>query len=370
MFRQYDTHVTSATQSAARSRAEQAEKDDPACCCCKATSVIIACNTGLFFFSIGIMMIGFFINNEVSGWELSLFDMLGTLCIFTGAFLFVVSIVGVMAARTLNTGFMFVYFLLTLLVVSVMCLSVVYAVVETDHIATYLSENWASIEQVICGSEDRAVCDLPTYDEANQLMHDYFYVLVGIGFSAVSIQFITLFSAMRLLGVRAIAISCLVALGLLGWAELGLAILTQGQVNRPTTWLLLACAAVQVVCSVCGICGFKNLNRECIKWAFIILLVSSFGLVYVVVMSYVWLRDEETEHPENLLLLFGIALVACFFMYASLLFGAIFYCKRRAAFDEADRANEVQPEFSTYSNRRRPTRRPGRVREYNARSAL
>eukprot|EP00966_Prymnesium_polylepis_P275346 6361602-Prymnesium_polylepis.1 len=76
------------------------------------------------------------------------------------------------------------------------------------------------------------------------------------------------------------------------------------------------------------------------------------------------------QHPENLLLLFGIALVACFFMYASLLFGAIFYCKRRAAFDEADRANEVQPEFSTYSNRRRPTRRPGRVREYNARSAL
>ena len=76
-----------------------------------------------------------------------------------------------------------------------------------------------------------------------------------------------------MLGLKAIAMSCLITLGLLGWAEVGIAVVTQGQVNRPTTWLLLACAAVQVLCSVTGICGFKNLNTECVKWAFTILLV-------------------------------------------------------------------------------------------------
>lgn len=368
MFRTYDQQVTSATQSAARSRALQVQQEDPQCCCCRATSVIIACNTGLFLFAIAIMMIGFFINNEVSGWKLSLFDMLGNLCVFTGAFLLVVSVVGIMAARTLNTGLMFAYFMLELLVVTVMCLSVVYATVETDHIASYLQQNWDSIEEIICGK--KAVCDLPSYEQSNKIIHDYFHVLVGVGFAAILVQFTTLCSAMRLLGVRALAISCLVTLGLLGLAEVGLAIVTQGDVNRPTTWLLLACAAVQVVCATCGICGFKSLNRECIKWAFIILFVSSSGLVYVVISTYLWMRDERTEHPEKLLLLFAIALVSVFFMYSSLLFGAIFYCKRRSAFFEADRAAEVHGQFSDCATRRRPSRRPGKVREYNARSAL
>ena len=79
MFRTYNQHVTSATQTTIRSRAAAAQKEDPPCCCCNATTVLIACNSGLFFFSIAIMMIGFFINNEVSGWSLSLFDMIGSL---------------------------------------------------------------------------------------------------------------------------------------------------------------------------------------------------------------------------------------------------------------------------------------------------
>ena len=83
----------------------------------------------------------------------------------------------------------------------------------------------------------------------------------------------TIGSAMRLLGVRAIAISCLTALGFLGCAEFALAIVTRGEVNRPTTWLLLCCAGVQIICAACGICGFKNLNRECMRWFFIILLI-------------------------------------------------------------------------------------------------
>jgi uncharacterized membrane protein YhfC len=200
---------------------------------------------------------------------------------------------------------------------------------------------------------------------------------------------------MRLLGVRAIAISCLVMLGVLGCAEVGLAIVTREQVNRPTVWLLLSCAAVQIVGCLCGICGFKNLNRECMKWFFLILLIrrglrrtsniavvvrhsplapvlcflSSSGLVYVVVSAYTALRESENDHPQNILLVFGIALISAFFMYSSLLFGAIFYCKRRGAFHEADRAAEVPAQFSDFRSRR-PNRRPGRAREYTARSAL
>lgn len=87
-------------------------------------------------------------------------------------------------------------------------------------------------------------------------------------------RFLMCGSAMRLLGVRAIAISCLVTLGFLGCVEFGLAVVTKEEIDsRPTTWLLLSCAVVQVVCAICGICGFKNLNRECIKWFFVILFI-------------------------------------------------------------------------------------------------
>ena len=194
------------------------------------------------------------------------------------------------------------------------------------------SQNKSQLQDIICGA--RRPCDLADY---KTVMEDYFYVIIGVGLAAVSVQIVTLIwhapypagrtleppqpalwpdsatstlhltprhlcsyyhilalstpkamhqvhmsassapptpgSAMRMLGVKAIAMSCLVTLGLLGWSEVGIAVVTQGQVNRPTTWLLLACAAVQVLCSVTGICGFKNLNGECIKWAFTILLV-------------------------------------------------------------------------------------------------
>jgi hypothetical protein len=79
VFKQYATEVTSATQAQAHARNRQLEQDDPHCCCCKATSVLIVCNSGLFLLSIAITLVGFFINNEVSGWELRVFDILGYL---------------------------------------------------------------------------------------------------------------------------------------------------------------------------------------------------------------------------------------------------------------------------------------------------
>ena len=66
--------------------------------------------------------------------------MLFTRSIATGAFLFVVSIMGVMAARTRHTIFMFIYFMLVLLVTAALSLAVIYAVVESDTIQSYLAE--------------------------------------------------------------------------------------------------------------------------------------------------------------------------------------------------------------------------------------
>ena len=81
-----------------------------------------------------------------------------------------------------------------------------------------------------------------------------------------------------MLGVRVIAYSFLASIAVLGGGGIYIAYATRGDVPKATTWLLYASGAVQALCGVCGIVGFKNLNRECMRWTFIILALSSFGL--------------------------------------------------------------------------------------------
>lgn len=143
---------------------------------------------------------------------------------------------------------------------------------------------------------------------------------------------------------------------------------------------------------------------------------SSSGLVYVIINTYAWLKEDQAkpeaerlqvsylitlldaqsplisllgarsslrssrphftvppQHPENVMLLFGVALISAFFMYTSLFFVAIFYCKRRGAFKEADAAVEIHGQFSDCAapGKRRPRRnKRGGASEYNSRSAL
>ena len=220
VLRGYNMEITSATQSRADDRTRRHQQEDPQCCCCPATTVLITCNTGLFFLSIAIIMVGFFINNEVSGWQLRLFETLGFLwcaahvfpqppalhgspkhallqrdapgfshrasrSIAVGVFLFVVSILGVMAARTMNRALMFVYFMLNLMVTAALCLSVIYAIVENDTIQSYLTEHWAEVQRVV-GVE------LPDLEIVNKMMHDHFGVLVGVGSAGMFFQVINL----------------------------------------------------------------------------------------------------------------------------------------------------------------------------------
>ena len=78
MFRDYEANISSRTQMARRMSEEDERDRDPQCCCCKSTSVLIVCNTGTFILSLGLVIVGAFINNEVKGWGLRPFDMLPT----------------------------------------------------------------------------------------------------------------------------------------------------------------------------------------------------------------------------------------------------------------------------------------------------
>ena len=75
LFKEYNGNITSRTANASRSAdrdkaSRSADRDernkDPYCCCCKSTSVLIFTNTVTFVLSLGLIVVGAFINNEVS----------------------------------------------------------------------------------------------------------------------------------------------------------------------------------------------------------------------------------------------------------------------------------------------------------------
>merc|ERR1719263_422673 len=249
------------------------------------------------------------------------------------------------------------------MVAVLLVLIVVFIATENDKIDFFLRENWEEVQKVVGVDVD--------VDDAASLLHDYFYVIAAVASTGCGINIASIGAAARMLGVRVIAYSFLASIAVLGGGGIYIAYATRGDVPKATTWLLYASGAVQALCGVCGIVGFKNLNRECMRWTFIILALSSFGLGYVVVSSYLYLRDNAgIAHPENLLLVFGVSLVSDFFMLSTLVFGGVYYCRQQRAFRRADRRNEVPAQFSNTTTRKYG-KRGGRVpREYNARNAL
>lgn len=304
MFADYNTNAAPSFTEQARARRDAEERNtDPFCCCCKSSHVLITCNTATFIFSIGLILMGAFVNNEVKGWKLAMFDMLGNLCLAVGAFIAVVSILGIMAGRTKARIFMFVYFMLVLMVAVLLVLIVVFIATENDKIDFFLRENWEEVQKVVGVDVD--------VDDAASLLHDYFYVIAAVASTGCGINIASIGAAARcvahprailgaqffahraqfsdassrrrrrlhrMLGVRVIAYSFLASIAVLGGGGIYIAYATRGDVPKATTWLLYASGAVQALCGVCGIVGFKNLNRECMRWTFIILALSSFGL--------------------------------------------------------------------------------------------
>jgi len=289
------------------------------------------------------------VNQQVQGWGLRSVDLLGHLCIGLGTFLLVLSLLGLCAVRSGAFLPLFGYFIYLLVLIAAMLLTAIYAFVENARMRHFLREHWAEI-QIRLGTNEEGEDQL-SYEEAVTLMHHYLAVIGSVGVVTFSVLMIGFVAAMRQLGLRALALSLLVTLGLLGIVEVAVAFQTYGFVPAATTYLLLVCAGVQAFCATTGLCGFRWLNCECLWWSCFVLAFSAAGLAYVSTATYFWLRETDIENPEHLLLVFGVSVVADFVMISTLMFVLLLYCKRRGAFMEADRVNELQAEFSDYASR-------------------
>jgi len=339
MFAEYETNVTSRTQVARRANQEEDRDRDPKCCCCASTSVLIVCNTGTFILSLGLVIVGAFINNEVSGWGLRPFDIVGNLCLGAGGFMACVSIIGIMAGKTTARALLFLYFIFILLVSYLLILALTFAAVESGNVDTLVDTYWPTLQQVL-GMEKSP-------EEVEAMLEDYMFSICGISTGGLLTLTSALVATVRLLGLRAIAYCCLWTLCILGVCTVYGGVETRTEVPAITTYLLYACGAVQLLCGCCGLVGLKSLNRECMRWFFLVLLGASGGLAYVCVNTYLYIRDHPGANPEHMLLVFGIAMVCDFFLLSNFVFGGIYYCKRKGAFQAADKAHELPIHYSS-----------------------
>jgi len=378
LFKEYDSGITSRTAQASRNKLENSSNKDPYCICCKSTSVLIFTNTVTFVLSLGLIIVGAFINNEIKGWELRTFDIIGNLVLGMGFFVAVVSIVGIFAGRTNARMLLFIYFMAILLVSYLLLLVVVWALLEGDDVAELLdrhsnsseghTSHWEHIQKVVGTDASR--------EDVTEILQDYMYATSAVGLAGLLMLLCALVSTVRLLGLRAIAYSCLVTLAVVGGACIYAGVTSRGEIPSATSWLLFACGAVQCIVALCGLAGFKNLNRECMRWFFIVLVLACAGLVYVIVSSYQHLRNasHDMDHPENLMLVFGIALVSDFFMLITGVSGWLFYCKQKGAFAAADKAALGTIHFSNhdkkYGKKGRGRKRGAREHSCNVRNAL
>ena len=307
--------------------------------------------------------IGVFIQQTTSEWAVASIDLFGWLLMCSGAFFFILSLVGICASRSGSLMLLFIYFVMLLLLLSAVLLACLYTVLEKSRIYEYLQSNWSSIQAHIGDSiqaigssltsnSSTASDESLSFAEAYELLTTYYWVIVAVGGVALAVLTTSFIAAARMLGARAIATSMLIALGLLGLVEAGIAYLTlDSDVPRATSYLLFGCAGVQLLASVTGICGFRYLNRECLCASSLVLILGIAALAYVAGATYLWLRDAPPDNPMPLLLVFGVAAVADFFMLSTLTFTCVVYCRRRKAFTASERSAQLQEEYSDYASR-------------------
>lgn len=304
LFQQYNRDMPESGVTAGRDWQgnDTHARPDPDCLCCKATHVLVACNTASLVVSIVMIAVGSIINNEVAEWDLRSVNIVGNLCVGIGVSLMITSLLGIMAARTRMRVMEFLYFLCVLLLVAFVALALVYVAVDTQSSRGYLRENWEDVQRA-SGTEQ-------SYEEAADLVRDYSMGILAVLAVGLAVLGVTVGAAIRLMGLRTIAYSSLVSLGSIGFCAVVLAIMSQSGLPSATTWLLFLCGVVQMVAAGCGLAGFRNKNRECIRWLFIILLIETAVLVYVSVATFDWLLTGSPKKPENLLLVISIS-VTC-----------------------------------------------------------
>jgi hypothetical protein len=241
-------------------------------------------------FGIGVTLLGVFINQTIHGWQLEGVDLLGWLCVGLGGFLATVSLVGICAARCYGNLVRFLHFTLLLLTFAALLLSCIYAAVENANVGAYINDNWEQIQ------EGLGLNALSNEGELRlEEVHGWIIAIAAVGGVAVLVLAISLGASMQLLGARRIAFGFLTTLGLLGGGEASIAYLSFGHVPPATSYLLVGCAGVQVLCCASGICGFRWHNRECLCFAFTVLFLTAIALGYVAFATYLWLRQTTPE---------------------------------------------------------------------------
>merc|ERR1740117_1118400 len=144
-----------------------------------------------------------------------------------------------------------------------------------------------------------------------------------------------------------IAYSSLMSLGAIGSSAVLLSVGARDGLPTATTWLLFACGSLQVSASLCGLAGFRNKNRECIRWLFVILLLGTAVLIFVAVSAFEYMASGEPKKPENVLLVFAIAITCAVVNASTIIFVFFFYCKLSKAFTAAGRGTELPVHYSS-----------------------
>ena len=197
------------------------EADKVTCCCCMAWQAVVAISILTFLLGGALFLVGLFLNQETRQWQVQTVDLLGWLCMWFGGFLAILSLLGICSSRSSSVPLLFSYFVLLLLLLAAMLLSCLYAYMENDRVNAYIADNWDAIQNRLgfgdyIGGEDERL----TLEEAIELLRTYFFVLGGLGVTTACVLATAFVATMRMLGIRAIATSLLLTLGVLGIGEL------------------------------------------------------------------------------------------------------------------------------------------------------
>ena len=212
------------------------------------------------------------------------------------------------------------YFLTLLMILAFVMLACVIAAVESDKVRAYVHQHWDTIHarlglNAFASRDGDGQKDELTIHEAVELLRGV--VIASVVGGAIAILLVALGSDEGL-GLRAIAVLPRLQRPHRACRDRNLRLHLQPHTSRigPAA----GCAGIQLICSVTGIVGFKRLNRECICCSMLVLLCAVCGLAYSSVASYLWVRNVKLLHPEHLLLVFAICLVADFFLLGTLVF--------------------------------------------------
>lgn len=320
-------------------------------------------SSGIVFpFALTFLVAGVYLNEEVHGWGLRSIDLLGNMCIGLGFLLLIVSMAGLASWKFGSRLFLFPYFILMLVIMSLMGLTAIYAYVENGRLHHFLRVHWSDIQvrlgvslsyEGVNGTGNTQL----TYEDAVNMLHRSFEIVGGIGLTIVLVLLLGFCGAVWELGVRNISIALMISMDLLAILEGILAWFTRGGVPIATTYLFAGAAVAQFFSSCTGVLGFCWLNCEFLFWSLVVLLISALALSWVTVATYFWLVDTRVDAPENLLIVFTTALVSSIIMFTTILFMLFWYCKRRAAFLAADKKYEIHGEMSDYKSRLKDRRK-------------